>query len=300
MASAYTPEQIAQYEEHVGLPQQYRAVSKPAFDVNYLTALHVHQIAAVPYENLVLHYSSSHAVSLNPQVLFKKIVSDKRGRGGYCMEDSIFFNHVLRGLGFKVFTAGVKIRPRGPHFGFGGDGPTHPLPLISGHESLNLGTQTVRLIHSPIPCNADQSQKWWVYQYRNSPTQDWNSFYAFPELEFSEADFQVMNWWTSASMDEANFQTRTVLIVRFLKGKVGELERGVEIGSEGKEKVGIVGKIMLVNGEMKKNDGGKTKLVMVCKTEEERVRVFREYFDIELKEEEIQGVKGRIVELKGE
>lgn len=37
-----------------------------------------------------------------------------------------------------------------------------------------------------------------------------------------------MNWWTGASMDEANFQTRTVLIVRFLKGKVGELERGVE------------------------------------------------------------------------
>lgn len=28
------------------------------------------------------------------------------------MENSIFFNHVLRGLGFKVYTAGVKIRPR--------------------------------------------------------------------------------------------------------------------------------------------------------------------------------------------
>lgn len=77
--------------------------------------------------------------------------------------------------------------------GFGGDGPTDPLPLIHGLEALNLGTQTVRLIHTAIPCNIDQSQKWWAYQYRNSPTQEWNTFYAFPEVEFSEADFGVMN-----------------------------------------------------------------------------------------------------------
>lgn len=28
------------------------------------------------------------------------------------MENSIFFNHILRALGFTVYTAGVKIRPR--------------------------------------------------------------------------------------------------------------------------------------------------------------------------------------------
>lgn len=28
------------------------------------------------------------------------------------MENSIFFNHVLKGLGFQVYTAGVRIRPR--------------------------------------------------------------------------------------------------------------------------------------------------------------------------------------------
>jgi arylamine N-acetyltransferase len=40
------------------------------------------------------------------------MVTDKRGRGGYCMENSIFFNHVLRALGFRVYTAGVRVRPR--------------------------------------------------------------------------------------------------------------------------------------------------------------------------------------------
>ena len=112
MASAYNTSQISAWEYHVSLPERFHSSQNPCKDLEYLTALHVHQIAAVPYENLILHYSKEHAVSLDPQTLFKKIVTNARGRGGYCMENSIFFNHVLRGLGFQVYTAGVRIRPR--------------------------------------------------------------------------------------------------------------------------------------------------------------------------------------------
>jgi arylamine N-acetyltransferase len=112
MASAYTPAQISEWETHVSLPARFHSSQKPPLNLEYLTALHVHQIAAVPYENLVLHYSQGHAVSIEPQALYTKIVTTKRGRGGYCMENSIFFNHILRGLGFKVYTAGVRIRKR--------------------------------------------------------------------------------------------------------------------------------------------------------------------------------------------
>lgn len=112
MASAYTPSQIDEYEEHVSLPARFRRSASPPLKIEYLTSLHVHQIAAIPYENLLLHYSNSHAVDLDPQVLFKKIVTDARGRGGYCMENAILFNHVLRGLGFEVYTAGVRNRFR--------------------------------------------------------------------------------------------------------------------------------------------------------------------------------------------
>ena len=112
MASAYSPAQIELYEEHVSLPLGFRKSSNPPLDSAYLTALHIHQISSVPYENLLLHYSPHHTVSLDPQILFKKIVTDKRGRGGYCMENSILFNHVLRALGFTVYTPGVRGRPR--------------------------------------------------------------------------------------------------------------------------------------------------------------------------------------------
>lgn len=82
MASTYSDQQLAQYIAYVSLPKEYHPASNPALDLNYLTALHVHQISTVPFENLTLHYSPTHKILLNPQVLFKKIVTDARGRGG--------------------------------------------------------------------------------------------------------------------------------------------------------------------------------------------------------------------------
>jgi hypothetical protein len=125
--------------------------------------------------------------------------------------------------------------------------------------------------------------KKWIFQYRNSPHLPWNPFYAFPDLEFFAPDFEIMSHFTNTSTSETNFQTRRILIVRFLKG-------------EGEEE-GIVGKVMLVDGEVKRNDGGKTRVVMKCKSEEERVRALDEHFGIKLTEEEVKGVRGRNVEL---
>lgn len=102
--------------------------------------------------------------------------------------------------------------------GFGGDGPTHPLPLIHGQETPNLGTQTVRLMHIPLPCNLDQSQKWWVYQYRNSTDQEWNTFYAFSGMEFTAADFNVMNVSFSLNLRYALSSRKEQLLMHFSSG----------------------------------------------------------------------------------
>jgi arylamine N-acetyltransferase len=166
---------------------------------------------------------------------------------------------------------------------FGGDGPTKPLPLISEHVTQNLGAQEVRLIYGTIPQQLEQTQRLWIYQYRNGKDKDWNSFYAFPELEFFQADFEIMNFFTSQST--RSFQTTTVLIIRFLRGD--------------KEEEGIVGKVMLVNGEVKRNDGGKTGLVLTCTTEKERLKALEEHFEIRLTDEEINGMRGRNEELLG-
>lgn len=164
--------------------------------------------------------------------------------------------------------------------GFGGDGATKPLPLISGQAINNLGTQEIRLLRDSMPGSSEPDQKVWIYQYRNSRDQEWNSYYAFPELEFLDSDLEQMNYWTTTF--EGSFQIKTTLAVKFIRTEDA-----------------IVGKAMMQNGTIKRNMGGKTEIIEDCRTEEERVRALEKHFSILLTSEEIEGIRGTVTELKG-
>ncbi|KUI59149.1 Arylamine N-acetyltransferase [Cytospora mali] len=311
----FTKAQLSKYFEHIQLPQKYRGDDVPR-DLSLLTALHIHQIAAIPYENLSLHYSKHKTIDLEPHFLYTKFVEDGRNRGGYCMEGSLFFLHILRSLGFDVYPTGVRIRlrengvPKGDYVGlthvvliielkplsdgqeaekyacdvaFGGDGPTVPMPLKTGVVTRNLGTQEIRFAQEFLPMS--RKHKFWIYQYRNGPEKPWNSFYVFNETEFLDPDFNVISYWTSQA---PTFQKTTVIIVKFV------LKKGDHADAENK----IAGKLMLVNGTVKRNMGGKTEVVEECSNEPQRLKALENWFDITLTEEEISGIKGYVTELR--
>jgi arylamine N-acetyltransferase len=316
MSSAYSPEQISTFLDYIDIPEHHREKDGPKLDLEFLTDLHVHTLSAIPYENISLHYNEEHTNSLDPQKLFEKIVIAGRGRGGYCMEISLLYNHILRGLGFQVYTAGVKIRrrengkPFGPYVGwvhivnivefpdgskwmcdvaFGGDGATKPLPLVEGHVTHNMGTQEVRLIKDHIPAQIDRRShtKMWIYQYRNSYIQTWNSFYAFYEVEFSAEDYDVMNWYTGHSPESP--QLGGLLVIKFLRRQK----------TDGKGKHEIFGKRMLVQDTVKENLNGKTIIVETCTSEKDRIAALEKWFGITLTEAEIKGIVGWRTELRG-
>lgn len=106
---AYSQEQLRLFLDHIGLPKDKQS-SPPSLSL--LNALHVHTISTLAYENLSLHYDPAHDVELDPQYLFDKIVVNKRGRGGFCMEVAILYCHMLRAMGFDAYTAGVRTRSR--------------------------------------------------------------------------------------------------------------------------------------------------------------------------------------------
>lgn len=299
MASVYTAEQVKAWLEFIGITN----LPSDVLTAEFLRILHVHQISTIPYENLSLHYSQTKQVSLDPHELYDKIMVRKRG--GYCMETSLFYNHMLRGLGFTAYTAGVTIRrregvtPVGAYIGwihvvnivtlpdgtkwmidvgFGGDGATKPLPLIDGATVHNLGMQEIRLIRDKIPEQVNPEQLYWIYQYRNSPESEWNSYYAFPGVEFSVADFGIINWW--ACNCPQSFQTFTVLIVKFYRGD---------------DK--IVGKVMLINDTIKRNMGGRTEVVAVLKSESERIAALSQWFNLELTQIEQDSISGHVTEI---
>ena len=122
MTSAYSVDQIDRYLDYICLPFKFRRNANPSLDAEFLSTLHAYQLSAIPYDNLSIHYNPKHRNSLDPQELYDKFTHN--GRGGYCMENSIFFNHILKALGFDAYTAGARIRlrvngiPQGDYIGW--------------------------------------------------------------------------------------------------------------------------------------------------------------------------------------
>ncbi|KAJ5724891.1 hypothetical protein N7493_006619 [Penicillium malachiteum] len=156
---------------------------------------------------------------------------------------------------------------------FGGDGPTKPMPLVSGQISQNLGPQEIRLLHENISNQTRPDQKLWIYQYRNGSEKKWGSLYSFAELEFFQDDFEVINHFASWE----TFIAGTMIIVKFIRGDetnglpLEDHER--EGRSVDSDQISIVGKIMFISGSpdvVKLNMGGKTRLIDSFHSEEER------------------------------
>lgn len=173
---------------------------------------------------------------------------------------------------------------------FGGDGATEPIPLIEGSTIHNMGTQDARLIKDFIPeqtLRGDPERKLWIYQCRNGEEKPWMSFYCFSDrVEWMPEDFVISNHFAGHSAE--SFQTFTVMCIKFLRRR-----------NEDKGDDEIFGKRMLVDGVLKENLGGKTKILKECRDEIERLQVLREWFGLTLTEKEIAGIKGYKTELKG-
>ncbi|XWW92236.1 hypothetical protein V2A60_000159 [Cordyceps javanica] len=321
---AYTAPEVSSWLRHLRLPERYHqyidnpmAIPKTS---ESLATLFRCQITTFPYENLTVHYSPTHLVDIKPDALYRKMMEDtSRGRGGYCMELSILFHHMLRGVGFRVTMTGVRNRtrtngvPGGEYQGwthinniihlpdgskysadvaFGGDGPTAPLPMNDAATvHSNLGSQQVRLVHDGIGKQQLNQPRLWIYEYRNDPDGAWNAFYSFPELEFFQEDFEVQNWWACAH----TLHRWTVLAVRFLRpGEPVELVlpgEGEAAGEPGDD-VSIAGKVMLVNDLVKVNLGGKTRVLCRLESETDRIAALQTYFNIHLGEEEMRAIRG--------
>ncbi|CAG8891795.1 unnamed protein product [Penicillium egyptiacum] len=314
LASAYTPAQLTKYLNYIALPDQYaRYINEPETfpkTEEALTYLFRCQITRFPYDNLTCHYSASQLAEIKPDEIYTKVLgcddTNPSCRGGYCLEVSIFFHHMLRGLGFSVYMTGVRNRdridgiPQGEFKGwthivnivrlpsgveyhldaaFGGDGPTSPLPLISGQIAKNLGSQEVRLVYDNMPKQMRREQKVWIYQYRNAADKPWNSFYSFAELEFFQDDFEVMNRFTSWDA----VQKRSLIVVKFIRnGEMAGLPllEGEVLGKT--DDVFVAGKIMMVNNVVKLNMGGRTRIIDSFETEEGRFEALNKWFSIYL------------------
>ncbi|CAI4220260.1 unnamed protein product [Parascedosporium putredinis] len=331
MASAYSAEQLQQFFHHVELPQRFR--EDPAPTLELLKVLHVHTLSTLPYENLSIHYNKEHTITLEPQYLFRKIVTDSRGRGGFCMEIAILYNHILRAIGFDAYTAGVRTRGR--------------------LQGVPLGT--TRVVRSRLPFDATTPLQR-LLEARNHIV----NIVTFPDGSKYHADVAFGGDGATMPMPlvdglvHQNFGTQEIRLIRdwiplqvhrteesklwiyqyrngrelewnsfysfpgveFLDLDWGVVNFWINENSQSHQRVNVLvikflrrlkqgrddtyelyGKRMLVNSTIKENLGGRTGIIQECKSESDRIAALAHHFGIKLAREEEEGIRGYVSDL---
>lgn len=303
--ATYSTDQIEKYFERLGLPQEKRIYNVASLNaaeaLEHLALLQKLQLAAVPFENISLHYSTHHSISVHPEELFRKIIGDDNGRGGYCMENNRLFGTLLNSLGFTLYSGGcrcfgddtwtgwshmvnfVTIGDTKYHVdvGFGADGPVVPMPLErSGTIQRHIKPASARLQWRNIPGNTDPNQRLWIYEYRRDDESDWEMKYSYSELEFQHHDYVVMSYFTSTS--PYTFFTRMIVADKKIMGEDGEL----------------IGKMSMAATSLKWNIHGEKTKEIEFKSEAERIGALWEYFGMKFGPAEREGISGLPSEIK--
>ncbi|KAJ5169413.1 Arylamine N-acetyltransferase [Penicillium coprophilum] len=310
----YTDQQLESYLNRIGyshfaeskgnLQHLRQDIENDAFSA--LCDLQRRHLTTIPWGNSGLHYSQHHTISLNPQSLFEKMV--ERRLDGYCMENTGLFFIVLRSLGYLVYATGGRVShaaARGLNnglylpfghmiliviiegekymidVGFGNNCATAPLLLQEGATATAIAPSEMRIVRESIAEFTDQSQKVWIYQTRYNSESDWLPMICFADVEFLPQDFGVMNF--SVSQSRTSWFTQVFVCMRMIMDQSG---------------TEIIGQCVMSSKEVKERLRGETKILQVLGTEEDRVKALAKYFDMHLREDEIQGIRGMISELK--
>jgi arylamine N-acetyltransferase len=302
----YTPRQVDLYLSRIGLPSISRPTPKNItsdYGLEYLRRLQKYQMQACPFENLNMHYTRDMVKSLEAGDLYKKFV--ERQWGGTCTENNTFFGNILRTMGFQVRPVGARVnlaihggeaRYNGWNHcvnivtfndqkylvdvGMGATGSTQPLPLTHMHTASGIGLTTSRLRYDTIPEYTDPTCKLWIYEQDNDGKSVFVPTYCFTELEFLPQDYEIMK--LGSTMSRKSWFTYRVVCVRTILEKTSE---------------DVIGVLILSNNILKRRIRGKSEQLATLKNEKERVSVLKEWFGIEMLEEERIGIRGMVTDL---
>lgn len=110
----------------------------------------------------------------------------------------------------------------------------------------------------------------------------WSTNYCFTETEFLPDDYDIINYYTYLS--PKSFFTQVIVLSKF-----------IQLGEQGP----LVGSLVMLDGEVKRRIGTKDEgTIETYSTESERLAALQNYFNIELSEEEKEGIRGTKCELK--
>jgi hypothetical protein len=120
----------------------------------------------------------------------------------------------------------------------------------------------------------------WIYEQNNDGKSEFVPTYCFTELEFLPFDYEIMK--NGTTFNRKSWFTWRIVCVRTVLDEANEE---------------VVGTIILVNNTLKRRIKGKTQHLAMFSCEADRLEALKEWFGIEMTEDERLGIKGMVTDL---
>ncbi|KAF3913627.1 hypothetical protein ABW21_db0202391 [Orbilia brochopaga] len=260
-----TDAQVVEYLRFLFDSDEIPSILAPTVD--NLSAIMLRHLSRVPCNNIEMHYSPEHVITISLSHIFDKVVC--RERGGGSMELNTLFTALLCALGYIAYMAPARVAlgqwdrlsgdvERGffgsihcvvlvnipdakagkpqvylADIGYGSKNILMPIPLVTpAYDAIpypGVLEESHRLTRITMPqCRRPQFH--YLLQYRCTDSEPWQDVYAFQEVEMTFGDCQISSWWLN---------TRQLMAI----GNV-VCSRVVRLGDE------AVGKWTLINGRL--------------------------------------------------
>jgi len=157
--------------------------------------------------------------------------------------------------------------------------PSQPLLLEDGYTASGIGATTCRIRYDTIPEYTDPESKLWIYEQDNDGKSELIPTACFTELEFLPQDYEVMK--IATTFNSRSWFTFRVVVVRTILD----------------EREDVVGSLILVNNSLKRRTKAKTEDLGTFSSENDRVKALKEWFGIELNEEDRAAIKLMVTDL---
>ncbi|GAM85827.1 hypothetical protein ANO11243_038350 [Dothideomycetidae sp. 11243] len=331
-------EQLGAFYERIRLAPRHRCLPGPDLDavhrsqersLELLGAIQRYAVAALPFEDLSLHYDLNHRVHLATDYVFDKVVTRAAGRGGYCMELNGLLLAVLTSLGFRVRPVGGKVNesvsmddhsvPREKlkysgwshmvlivtlpadddsgaeearylfDVGFGGGNPTGPLLLRHGAQRVN------------IPGSDDGTGHPHVLRLVKEQVEE-NDMWVLERLVHrpylpEEGEFRPFYAFTEMRFSNKDFEVMNhhVATARSSFFTYSVMVVMSVLSDDGEQ---VVGDVVLFNDSLKKRMYGKVVAEKKLKSEAERVEALEEWLGIKLTAVERLAISGLASEIQ--
>lgn len=147
--------------------------------------------------------------------------------------------------------------------------------------ATNIAPSEMRLVKESLLEFCDKSQKVWVYQTRHDRDSDWIPNICFTEAEFLPQDFGVMNF--AVSQSSTSWFTQVFVCMRMI------------MDESGRE---VKGQCIMSGREVKRRVRGQTEVLETLESEDDRVKALARWFDMHLREDEVQAIRGMVSMLR--